>query len=198
MKIKISILFLIVISVFVSCKKDNQTLQNSSNNNTNNTTYTDPCNSNIPTQFWYPLKLGNQWTYITVLGIIISEITSDTIINGQIFFKFTSITSLPSSPEYYRIDTMNNFIQLNLSLNAEEMCLPANPFIGQTWLRKGKTFLVISLNSDVSTSVCSYTNTLQLEVFGSNGTSQGYFYYKKGLGSVYSPVSYLSGIHISL
>lgn len=141
------------------------------------------CDGKAGNNSYYPLAWGNKWTFKYNYyngGPDPSSNVNDTLrINSKLYYDVSSVQI--SSSGSLREDPITHDIYKYYY--GDSLLFPGNPTVGQVLPFNRK---VISITEAVNTSSCSYTNCLQIAVYGGNGALIGYQYYKKGLGFIYS------------
>lgn len=170
---------------FFSCKKDDSASPSSSGGTSTTTPMTDICGAGSSSYYW-PMKIGNSWTMNYISGGGLSyNIVRDTTFNSKKYF----IMDVSGSLFYLRYNSLNDLYLIDIdSLGSgkvfEELFLPYNPTVGQTWTKaNGETDKIVSLSSTFTSPLCSYSNVLKMDLdYNSDGTIDDSVYFKKGLG----------------
>ncbi len=89
---------------------------------------------------------------------------------------------------YYRENTTtHNIYVYDTNNNTEYLEIPGSPTLNQNWSNAYSTRTVTNLSASKSTSGCNYTGLLEItEVTTGTSPTTTKYYYKKGLGLVYS------------
>jgi hypothetical protein len=140
---------------------------------------------------YYPLDSLNTWTYnYKISGVQQSISPTPKVISYQTYLskKFALIKDAISfsGDVYMRVDNgTNNVYQYDSNTGMEYLEIPGTPTLNQTWTSiYNRTSTVTNLSASKATSNCSYTGLLEITVV--SGTVSAKYYYKKGLGKVYS------------
>jgi hypothetical protein len=205
MKITFYLLPILCMLIF-SCEQ-----QNSAPNAINpSTTNSNPCNEVLSSPTWYPVEVGNEWKWNSLLGSFRVRITNDTIMNGRSYFtsRFVGGTILAYLNDWcwiygYKTAT-GDLREYDPQTGLDWLYLPNNPTVGQSWFRQGDQWEVLSVNSPLQTASCTYSNLLKVQVTDTSDGSISYGYFGKGLGLIYcrdatnSAISYyLQDVNVS-
>lgn len=139
---------------------------------------------------YIPLDSANNWTYSFKMGGVSQSVhpsisvTGHVTYGGKVYAKLEDATSY-YGVRYYREDASHNIYTYS---SAEYLEVPASPTLNQSWTGSDSyTRTVTNLSASISTSSCSYTGLLEISEY-SGTTLKGKYYYKKGLGLMYSEV----------
>lgn len=139
---------------------------------------------------YYPIDSANSWTYKYKISGVTQSISPNPKVIGHITYlskKYSKIKDAISfSSEFYlRTEiTNNNVYRYDSGTSSEFLEIPGAPILNQTWTSYSGTSTVTNLSASITTSACSYTGLLEISVVSSISTIK--YYYKKGLGLVYS------------
>lgn len=176
--------------IFISCS-DNDT--NNSNEENEEVLL---CAGNESPSYW-PLSIGNQWTYEGGSDNLILTINETVEIEGQEYFKLTTSGNLAWESIYLRVDNEGNIYQHSApgsENQSEVLYLPFNPSLNQEWDSFGNCILgpcshykkVESLNYTIETEDCTYEDCIAIREYTitNNGTliDNGLIFYKQGIG----------------
>lgn len=134
---------------------------------------------------FFPLSLGSYWIYSMPNNQwfqleIIEQTTQN---NGQQYYHMVTTGAFGTVHDYYR-NVSGQILKWNVNLNVDEVYLPSNPVIGQSWTTSSSDSIVVGdiAASLVSQNGCTYDNLLQITSYlGGNASTS---YYKRGLGMV--------------
>ena len=141
---------------------------------------------------YIPLDSANNWKYSFKMGGTSQSVNPNISVTGHVTYNGKVYAKLEDATSYYgdrymREDASTHNIYSYTS--AEYLEVPASPILNQSWTGSSSyTRKVTNLSASVSTSSCSYTSLLEISEF-SGSTLKGKYYYKKGLGLVYSEVT---------
>ncbi len=126
--------------------------------------------------YWIYSMPGNQWFQLEI-------IEETTLNNGNDYFHMVTTGAFGTIHDYYR-EEGGQVYQWNSNLSAEEVYIPSNPTIGQSWTTSNSDSIVID---DIAATLssqngCTYDDLLQVTSY-SNGTGSTN-YYKQGLGMI--------------
>ena len=171
-----------------SCEKQDTT----PSSNTMSFNNTDPCNEVATCPTWYPVEIGNEWKWNSLLGSFRVRITGDTTMNGKTYFtsRFVGGTILTFLNEWcwiYGYITPNGDLrEYDPDSGRDWLYLPSSPVVGQSWLRNDSQWEVLSVNETLQTPACNYTSLLKVQITDTNDGSIDYGYFGKGLGLIYA------------
>ena len=145
---------------------------------------TDTLCDGIGSTSYYPLALGNKWSYSGgITGSNTSTVQQMTTQNSVVYFMIDQIVG---AEYYYRVAPNGDIYELSLP-STEALVVPANPTVNQQWNSfNSTTKKVISLNETVSTPSCTYSGCLYIMKYSSSGAPSSEIYYKSGIGLVKS------------
>jgi hypothetical protein len=186
---KTNSILLIALSVLIlsSCKKD-------SNDATPATPAVNKlCDGNGGSS-WMPLDSTDSWTYHFTIGGIAQNsptvvVTGHQTRGGKLYAVTHDDSNLfQFDDKYLREDASHNLYYFDTNDNTEYLEVPGSPTMNQSWAygSGGHTRKVTSLTGAIATTGCNYTGLLEISDLSSSGVVQNKFYYKKGLGLVYS------------
>ena len=89
-----------------------------------------PNDSNIDTEEFYPMKIGNHWEYMAVNTSRMEEIFDTLRIDGKLFYGFTNESK---QSEYWMRETNNMIYYLNLTDSTEFLLYDFTASIGDSW-----------------------------------------------------------------
>jgi hypothetical protein len=154
------------------------------------------CTGNESTSYW-PLTIGNQWTYEGGSDDLILTVVETVEIEGQEYFKIEPSGVLAWEPIYLRVDNEGNIYQHSApgSENPSEVLyLPNSPTLNQEWDSFGNCILgpcshykkVEGLNETIETDDCTYEGCIAIREYTitNDGTliDNGLIFYKQGVG----------------
>lgn len=182
-----TLLCIVALGSFSSCKKTTTTPDPVTPTPTP-TPVNQLCDGNS-TASYYPLDSTDTWVYLyKIMGVTQSPHPSPKVIGHVTYnsFKYAHIyDSALFSDTYLREDaTTHNTYFYNSNNGIEYLEIPGTPTLNQTWSGAFGTRTVTNLSASKATSSCSYTGLLEITEVGSSSTTK--YYYKKGLGKVYS------------
>lgn len=141
------------------------------------------CDGNSSSTFW-PMALGNHWF---LNGDNQNDVEIDIIdtvtYNSNKYYEHEENLG---ATYYLRPATNGDIMIYKSSDNTEHLFIPASPTTNQEWNYPISFYTkrkVINTNASLTTSSCSYSGLLQIQVYTSSGPAATY-YYKKGLGMV--------------
>ncbi len=89
-----------------------------------------PNDSNIESEDFYPMGIGNQWEYMTVSTSRMEEIFDTLRIRGKLFYGFTNGSK---ESEYWMRESNNKIYYLNLTDSTEFLLYDFTTVIGDSW-----------------------------------------------------------------
>lgn len=139
---------------------------------------------------YIPFNTGNAWVFQTTTTDIIQTYEGTETLDTVLYHKIKVVSDW-TTYIYYRYNSNGDLYEKKDNFtHIEEMIVPGNPTVGQTWIDPNSnptynySYEVISLNASYTTASCTYTGLLQInELF--NGNVSYLRYYKKGLGLVH-------------
>lgn len=141
---------------------------------------------------YMPLDSTDSWTYTYKIGgITQSTHPSPKVMGHQTYggVKYAYIHDSPAfGDSYYRENvTTHDIYEYDTNSSNEYLAIPGSPTLNQTWNNAYATRKVTNLSASKSTASCTYSGLLEITetTTGSSPTTTKY-YYKKGLGLVYS------------
>lgn len=184
------ILIVTCLVFFFSCKKDDSPSPSSSGGTSTTTPMTDVCGAGSSSYYW-PMKIGNSWSmeHLPSLESRIFNLVKDTIIFSNSYFIMEVKTTNYTDHYYLRYNVSKDLLLLNndslfTSVIYEELLVPYNPTINQTWVNDKEVYKVVDLASTFNTQLCNYSGVLKIDVdkFPNDGIRDYSIYFKKGLG----------------
>lgn len=142
------------------------------------------CDGNGSTDY-YPLVLNNTWHYKDSGSNAFDNTVTGTVTYGS--FTYFVVANTLGGTMYLRKASSGDIMAYNSSTSSEVLFIPASPTTGQTWaytLEFAATRKVISTSTSFSTSSCSYTGCLKIQLFNASGVGKDVIYYKKGVGMI--------------
>lgn len=149
----------------------------------------DVCTGNPDQNVFLPLAVGNYWSYVANANYTYTDevIGQNFLSNGQMYYRMNTSGSALATTFYRTLAASGNVMVWNtdaggLPVGTEQLYLPGNPTVGQTWTNANLslTFTVTSIDTSfTAANNCPYTNLLAVSV--SNG---GKMYFKRGVGPV--------------
>lgn len=140
---------------------------------------------------YYPLDSTDTWQYLyKIMGQTQSPRPSPTVVGHVTYnsIKYAHIyDSALFSDNYLRENsTTHSIYRYNSSNGTDYLEIPGSPTLNQTWTSAFGTRTVTNLSASKSTASCTYTGLLEITEVNSGATVTTKYYYKKGLGMVYS------------
>jgi hypothetical protein len=151
----------------------------------------------------FPLTAGDVWIYGSnynvsgANGLDTSRIEGTAVFNGVTYVQIHYYQSLGGGTGYVYYRTATNGDVYVYSAGTEYLYMPASPVAGQTLGPDGvvaTTRKIISTTASLTTPKCTYSNCVQVQLYGQTGGVIGTDYYKAGLGLLYTSDQYLAGI----
>jgi hypothetical protein len=138
----------------------------------------------------FPFKKGNTWDYIFQIDgvtqsgknavVVIGEDSTQNSKNYNVFFD-TAFNMFGTS-YLFRVDPASgNIINYQEGYN-EVVEVVESPKRNQSWNYRFSSRTVVSLDTNLTTTVCSYKGLVMIE--DDNGSTKQHIYYKRGLGMV--------------
>ncbi len=179
---------LLVSAVVTSCKK--KSADEEATPEEIPTTPTDQiCNGNGKNSY-FPLDLGNKWSYSYKFNggaqpDVNYTITGDTTIKGKSYRKLN--LDGYNAATYNREDAVTHDIYIyDVAQGKELLRVPGSPKLNQVLESPtaGNTEKVTNLSAAFTTGACTYTDLLEISELDNTGKVTGVVRYKKGLGFV--------------
>lgn len=149
------------------------------------------CDGNSGTSY-YPLDSTDAWGYGYKISGVSQSIHPSLKVTGHQIYNSKKYALVKDASgyvfdDYLREDAVTHDIyRYDSNNNTEFLEIPSVPTLNQSWTYFGGTRTVTNLSASKATSGCSYTGLLEITQVNSGATLTTKYYYKKGLGKVYS------------